>query len=126
MIITEALKNGISIYRTHGNSIYRRHGKHPYRTHGKNPCHLQFYELGLKDQRDIRIEAFRANLESVHNKIPDMDYSLLFGLFGELNSMKLVHLSGTFPILKSNYENQPVETTPLGYRFVRYILQMSE
>ena len=45
MIITEALKNGISIYRTHGNSIYRRHGKHPYRTHGKNPCHLQMLKV---------------------------------------------------------------------------------
>lgn len=55
---------------------------------------------------------------------PDAD--LLLGLLGELNSFNLVHLRAIpgigFGDGERKYHNYPVETTPLGHRFKKFIL----
>jgi len=72
-------------------------------------------------QRNVRIEfgQLRADLGE-----PDAD--LLLGLVGELNSFNLLHLKGIPGIGygdgEQKYHNYPVETTPLGHRFKKFIL----
>jgi hypothetical protein len=81
------------------------------------------------DRRDrkLRVKNVRVDFGSFRAQHPEMDADLLLGLFGELNGYNLVHLLGV-PSARlgdadKKYGNYPIETTPLGYRFVNQILE---
>jgi len=67
---------------------------------------------------------FRQIQERV-KKVNPMESSLLMGLIGELNSMNLLHIAGIPQVRDRDYASYPIEFTPLGLRFVTYILRQS-
>jgi len=62
------------------------------------------------------------NFSELKALFSDITPSLLMGLIGELDSANLLHRKGTPTITVSAYGNYPIELTPLGVRFVKYIL----
>ncbi|MFH1220696.1 MAG: hypothetical protein V1694_09635 [Candidatus Eisenbacteria bacterium] len=75
---------------------------------------------GMKnlDRSPYRIDFGRLQQEMKHT-----DPHLLMGLVGELNSMNLMHLRSLPVAATENYGNYPLHLTPLGTRFVRYLLR---
>jgi len=72
-------------------------------------------------QRNVRFD-----FGAIAKDSPEFSHDLLMGLLGELNSFGLIHLAGVpgvgFGDDNKKYENYPVETTPLGYRFKKHVL----
>lgn len=60
----------------------------------------------------------------LHERLPDMDPSLLMGLVGELDSLNLMHRPGAPTVRTPDYENYPLELTPLGVRFTLRVLEL--
>jgi len=65
----------------------------------------------------------RMDFREVRAAMPTVDPHLLMGLLGELAAMNLVYLDGGPSIRQPDYSNYPVEFTPLGRRFVDYVME---
>jgi hypothetical protein len=65
----------------------------------------------------------RMDFRDVRAAMPKVDPHLLMGLLGELAAMNLVLLDGGPSIRQPDYANYPVEFTPLGRRFVEFVLE---
>jgi len=76
-------------------------------------------------ERKIVLEysGFKMNFNDLKERFSDMPPSLLMGLIGELDSANLLHRKGTPTITAGAYGNYPIELTPLGVRFVNFILK---
>lgn len=59
----------------------------------------------------------------LHRTMGSMDPHLLMGLIGELSSQNLVFMKGVPSIRTADYGNVPLEMTPLGAKFVVYLLR---
>ncbi len=75
-----------------------------------------------RDKNSLK-ESIRINFEDLQRDSPETEPALLMGLVGELNSFNLVHLSGAPSVRTPDYANYPIEFTPLGGQFVKYILE---
>jgi hypothetical protein len=86
-------------------------------------CYAGETDSGRKPPRVAR-ENVRVDFGILRSKLPAMDDNLLMGLIGELTSLHLLHSLGDPMVHDSDdrYRNYPIETTPLGYRFVTCIL----
>ena len=71
-------------------------------------------------------ESISLNFANLQEQWPEMDPSLLMGLVGELNSVNLLHLLGSPGARTADYANYPIELTPMGARFVKHILELSD
>ncbi len=71
-------------------------------------------------------ENVRVDFGELHSQTPRTNHDLLMGLVGELTSMHLLHSLGSPTVRTERYSNYPIETTPLGYRFVRYVLRLDD
>lgn len=75
----------------------------------------------------LKQENIRVDLGSVLAKLPTMDQDLVFGLCRELDGYNLVYARDLSNIrvgeAKMKYAGHPVETTPLGFRFVTHIIE---
>lgn len=79
---------------------------------------------GHKPDR-LNTENVRLDVGELQSCLTDIDANLLMGLIGELNAMHLLHSCGVPGVRmgeKQLYNNYPLETTPLGYRFIEHIL----
>lgn len=70
----------------------------------------------------LETSGFRMSFGDLKANFPGITPSLLMGLVGELDSANLLHRKGTPTITSGEYGNYPIELTPLGVRFVKYIL----
>jgi hypothetical protein len=71
-------------------------------------------------QRNVRFD-----FSQLQSDVSEYDPYLLMGLLGELDTFGLLHLAGVPGVGHGShpYHNYPVETTPLGYKFMRFILE---
>ncbi|WP_146589231.1 hypothetical protein [Posidoniimonas polymericola] len=69
-------------------------------------------------------ENVRLTFESIHAKSNGMAADLLMSLLEELNSLHLVHLTGSPSVRTESYGNYPLELPPIGARFATHILQV--
>lgn len=67
-----------------------------------------------------RVWAF--DFRSLRTQAPSIDPFLMMGLIGELNSVNLLHVR-TSGVPEPDYGNYGLELTPLGWRFVKYVLR---
>lgn len=65
---------------------------------------------------------FRMNFGELNDQFNDLSPHLLMGLVGELDAANLLHRGNTPTIRTTNYANYPIELTPLGERFMQFIL----
>jgi hypothetical protein len=63
--------------------------------------------------------------EQLQLALPDFSASLLMGLIGELDAFNLIHRAGVPGIRTADYGNYSLEVTPLGARFVKYLLPVA-
>ena len=79
--------------------------------------------MAEKDRKVVlETSGYRMNFSDLRNMFSDISPSLLMGLIGELDSANLLHRKGTPTIIAGEYSNYPIELTPIGERFVKYIL----
>lgn len=74
-------------------------------------------------KEDLEFESFRMNFGDLQERIPAISPFLLMGLVGELDAANLLHRSNTPTIKTTNYGNYPIELTPIGTRFAKYLLE---
>ncbi|WP_156831284.1 hypothetical protein [Arhodomonas aquaeolei] len=67
--------------------------------------------------------AFRVNFSQINDQFNHLSPHLLMGLVGELDAANLLHRGNTPTIRTTNYANYPIELTPLGKRFARFVLE---
>lgn len=70
----------------------------------------------------VSIQNMRVDFGAIHGLVPDLDHDLVMGMVGELSTFNLLHSLGSPGVGTEKYSNYPIQTTPLGYRFTRYIL----
>ena len=72
---------------------------------------------------DMEVKSHSMNFGDIRNRFPEHSPDLLMGLVAELDRANLLQRSGTPMIKVSDYGNFPVELTPLGVRFSRFLLE---
>jgi len=76
-----------------------------------------------KEPRNHGKQSIRLDFGEVNRQNPEIEHFLLMGLLEELNAFHLVHLTGAPGVRTPQYGNYPIEVTPLGVRFIEYIVQ---
>lgn len=66
----------------------------------------------------------RIDFSELRTRIGEIEPALLMGLLEELNSLHLIHLTGTPPVRTEEYGNYPIERTALGDRFYKHLLKV--
>ena len=69
---------------------------------------------------------FKFSFVELQRRMLDYDPHLLMGLVGELNTQNLFHIWALPGVREVNYENVPLELTPLGVKFVEYLLDYED
>lgn len=87
---------------------------------------LTAHELAKFETRaDPSRELVRVDFGRIHQRMPATDSSLLMGMIGELDRFNLLHKLGSPGVRQENYQNYPIEMTPLGWRLVGFISDAS-
>lgn len=73
---------------------------------------------------DIETRSTPITFEQLQERMSDMAPSLLMGLIGELDTVNLIHRPGAPSIRTPDYQNYPLELTPLGAKFTCRLLEL--
>lgn len=81
-------------------------------------------DSGFQRKR-VEMEVVKVDFNHLQKQFPQLDRHLLMGLVGELTAFNLLFSRGASSIRSENdaYWAFALETTPLGYRFVKHILE---
>lgn len=85
------------------------------------------YDLARKRAGDAALnKPVPFEFADLQREMEDTSPHLLMGLVGELSGQNLVFMRGSPSIRTADYQNVPLEMTPLGARFVAYLLRERE